>query len=397
MNTSTHKTYTFWLFMAVMVFMTACEQDPVTPDYTIPTTYNFENVSYSGQTQRIGQLAEMKTYMATSREMGTALSADRLKGMFANDAANAQWNGTYEESKQLRSKTLESVQAAFDDLLVELAAASESTVEGSEGVAGVIESLNGEKKYLIGEDGLDHAQVIEKGLMGATFYYQGTAVYFGEDRMSADNEIITPGEGTDLEHHWDEAFGYFGVPIDFPTNTTGLAFWGNYANLRNAILGSNQKSMDAFLKGRAAISNDDLTTRDEAIMEASEAWEEVSVGSALHYLNVGIDNFDDMAIMAHGVSEGIGFIYSLQFNPRKRITNEQVNELLTLIAGSANFADMNLYTATKENFQEAKDKLAGYYDLEDVKDDFKMTYIQSDVKTPQRPFWSLGCLLFLAF
>ena len=107
---------------------------------------------------------------------------------------------------------------------------------------------------MIGGDGLDHAQLIEKGLMGACLYYQATSVYFGDDRMNVDNEMVEVGEGTEMEHHWDEAFGYFGVPKDFPTSTDGLFFWGSYSNQRNGILESNQKLMDAFLKGRAAIS-----------------------------------------------------------------------------------------------------------------------------------------------
>jgi hypothetical protein len=359
------------LLLFAVIGMYACgDDDSAGPTYTIPTTYNFENVSYSGQTQRLGMMSELKSYMATSRTMGTALDANRLAAMFANDSANAQWNGSYEDSKQIKSKTFESVQADFDALLIELAEASQSTVAGSEGVTGVIESQDGAKSYLIGADGLDHAQVVEKSLMGACFYYQSTAVYFGADRMNVDNEEVTPGKGTKMEHHWDEAFGYLGVPTDFPTNLDGLVFWGNYSNKRNSVLSCNQPIMDAMLKGRAAISNDDLTARDEAIEEARETWELISVGSALHYINSGMDKFDDKALSLHGLSEAIGFIYSLQFNPSAKVTNAQVSELLTLIAGSDKFAEMNLYNTTTAQLQEAKDKLAGYYSLEDKKDEF---------------------------
>ncbi|MFY9311144.1 MAG: hypothetical protein WAQ28_19020 [Bacteroidia bacterium] len=36
-----------------------------TPSYTVPTTYNFTNVSYTGQTQRIAMMDEISTYMRT--------------------------------------------------------------------------------------------------------------------------------------------------------------------------------------------------------------------------------------------------------------------------------------------------------------------------------------------
>lgn len=358
------------LLLAALFLISACGDDDANPDYMIPTTYNFENVSYSGQTQRIGQLTELKSYMATSRIQGTALDAAKLQAMYVNDAANAGWAGTYEDSKQMKSKTLPSVQEDFVQLLDELAAASQSTVAGSEGVSGVIVSNDGTKSYLVGDDGLDHAQVIEKSLMGALLFYQAAGVYMEPGKIDGDNEEVTAGRGTEMEHAFDEAFGYFGVEKDFPTNTDNLAFWGNYSNQRNSMLQSNQKMMDAFLKGRAAISNKDLVARDEAIETLRTEWELIAVGTALHYLNDGIANFDDMSIRSHALSEGIGFIYALQFNPAKTISNAQVNELLELIADASDFASMNLYMTTTDQLQQAKDKLADYYDLADQKDDF---------------------------
>lgn len=371
------KTYFTFLLLALTLGFTSCgDDDEVIPDpdpdpgYEIPTTYNFDNVSYSGQTQRLSMFTELKNYMTTSRASGGPLDEARLLAMYANDATAANWEKTYDASKQLRSKTFENAQGDIDALLVALAAASQSTIAGSDGVAGVVVSQDGAKSYLLGSDGLDHAQLIEKGLMGACLYYQATSVYFGDDRMNVDNETVTAGEGTEMEHHWDEAFGYLGVEIDFPSNLDNLAFWGNYANQRDAILGSNQKIMDAMLKGRAAVSGKDITTRDEAIAEARAEWELISVGSALHYLNSGMANFDDMALRAHSLSEGIGFIYALQFNAAKKIDNNQIQELLELVGGSADFDSMNLYTAEVANLQSAKDKLAAYYDLIDQKDDF---------------------------
>lgn len=360
------------LLMVLPLFVfTSCEDEEPEPQPTpvvIPTTYNFENVSYSGQTQRLDMLTEMKNYMATSRT-GGQLDEATLLAMYANDPS-APWTKTYEDSKQLKSKTLSSVQADFEALLVELAAASQSTSPGTEANAGVVESNDGAKSYLLGEDGLDHAQVFEKGLMGACFYNQAVAVYMGEEKMGQDNETVEPGKGTDMEHAWDEAFGYFGVPRDFPTVTDNVVFWGNYSVLRDPILGCNQKLMDALLKGRAAISAKDLTIRDEAITEARQQWELIAVGSALHYLNDGIANFDDIALRGHSLSEAIGFIYSLQFNPDQKINNTQVTELLSILAGDNKFAKMDLYSTSVSNIEAVKTKLADYYDLAAQKDDF---------------------------
>lgn len=363
----------FLTLLGVFLLLWSCnkdDDDTMIDTLEIPETYSFDNVNYSGQTQRLAMLLEMKNYMKTAVTDGAQLDAERLKAMYANDAANANWSGTYEDSKQLKSKTFENQQAVFEALIDEVVEASKSTVPGVKGQAGIVESLDGAKSYLLGADGLDHAQLIEKGLMGACFYYQATSVYMGEDRMNVDNTTVEPGEGTEMEHHWDEAFGYFGVPKDFPTNLEGLFFWGDYSNKRNEVLGCNQIAMDALLKGRAAISANELDIRDEAIDEAREIWELIAVGSGLHYLNETIAHFDDMAIRGHALSEGIAFVYSLQFNTTKQITNDQVGELLTLMGGASDFSAMDLYVVELADLQSAKDELAQYYGLEDQKDDF---------------------------
>ena len=355
-------THLFLLLLTVSL-MSSCEDEIApepTPELVVPTTYNFENVSYSGQQSRLAQFVELKAYMASSQTSGVALDADRLAAMYANEEG-AGYSQAY--TKDMRSKTFENVQADFDALFVELAEASQSTVAGSEGVAGVIGSNDGEKNYLIGADGLDHAQLIEKGLMGALLYYQATSVYMGDDRMNVDNTTVEPGEGTEMEHHWDEAFGYFGAPTDFPVTTDGIVFWANYADKREAVLGNSQALMDALLKGRAAISEGRLELRDEAITEARKQWELISVTSALHYLNASITNIDDVALRAHGLSEAIGFIYALQFNDGKKITNSQVADILTRLAGSANFAEMNINNIIVAELEAAREALAGVYDL----------------------------------
>ena len=341
----------------------ACDKG--TEEYDIPATYSFENVSYSGQTQRLGMLTEMKSYLETANTTGTILDAAKLKAMYAN-TENAGFTGTYDDSKQLKSKTFSNVTADFEILMDEAATASQSTVAASNGTAGVSTSPDGEKNYLVSADGLEYTQLIEKGLMGACFYYQATSVYFGADKMNVDNETVVEGEGTKMEHHWDEAFGYFGAPINFPTSTDGLAFWAKYSNTVNSAIGTNKTLMNALIKGRAAISNDDLNTRDEAITEVRAAWEEVSAGTAIHYINSALTNFSDDTGKLHSLSEAAAFTYSLQFNEGKTLTNTQVNEVLVLLGGSSDFTMMNFYNVTEADLNTAKDNLANFFNWDDA-------------------------------
>ena len=360
----------YLLLLLSISFFIACEKEEPTPILEVPTTYNFNNVDYSGQQTRLAMFSELSTYMKSANTSGVVVDASKMQAMFENDVANAGWSRMYDDSKQLKNKTFEGVQADFEVLFTRLATASESTIAGEPGTAGIIFSNDGEKNYIIDENGLDLPQVIEKSLMGALLYYQATTIYMGEDRMSADNEEVTKGKGTAMEHHWDEAFGYLGVPIDYPTNIDGLVYWGTYSDRRNDVLQNSQDLIDALLKGRAAISQKMLEERDEAIIEARTEWELTSVASALHYLNGGIANFEDKALALHGLSEAIGFIYSLQFNEGKNITNAQVSDLLMHVAGSDKFDDMNLYNTTIDNLQTAKEELAAIFGLESIMDEF---------------------------
>ena len=349
--------------LSIGLLFTACGEDEPTLDYTIPDSYaDFSDVSYDGQLQRLAQLQELGSYLKSAAN-GTEIDAVRAKAMYNNEAAQAGWNGSYDASKELAGKTLEAVRADFEAYIDAAAVASRTTTPATAGQAGVAVSNDGNKRYQLNENGVEWAQVIEKGLMGACFYYQATAVYLGPDKMNVDNETVEPGEGTAMEHHWDEAFGYLGVPKAFPADRDGLVFWGKYCNDRDAMLNTNQPLMDALLKGRAAISNKDLETRDEAIPEVRAAWEKVVVGTAIHYLNSALDAEGDFAIRAHALSEAVAFIYSLQFNPERSFDITAVNELLSTLGGSADFAQMDFYATQNADIEAARTSLSQVYGL----------------------------------
>ncbi len=345
--------------LSLVVLLTGCKecQDPICFD--VPSTYTFTNVSYSGQTERLNMLEEMTTYMKTANTSGTVLDAQLLKDMYNNENNPFSFTST----KQLKNKTFSLDADEYEVYIDNIATASQSTVAGSNGVAGVVESNDGSKQYLFDENGIEWTQLIEKGLIGATFYYQATSVYLSEDRIGAsvDNETVVDGEGTDMEHHWDEAFGYLGVPSDFPTNTDGVRFYGKYCNGRDALLNTNSTLMDAFILGRAAISNKDMDIKDQQVPIIREIWEDVVAGTAIHFLNGGNSNLADDALRNHELSEAIAFTKALKYNAAKRITDAQIQEVLDLIG-------TNLYESTSANLIAARDLLSGIYGFDSVKD-----------------------------
>lgn len=351
------------LAMATLAF-SACKSDDDDSGYTVPSTYTFDNVNYSGQTARLDMLAEMKGIMNEGNQ-GTAVDAQALKNMYRNENtpfADADLNTT---TKQLKSKTFEPDQDLFEAYMDSLAAASNSGVAGSKGQAGVVTSNDNSKQYLFAANGYEYTQMIEKGLMGATFMYQALSVYLSADKIgpAVDNETVTPGEGTAMEHHWDEAFGYWGVPVDFPGNTSGARFWGSYTNGRDGLLGTSQTLMDAFLKGRAAISNGDMATLNEQVIVVRNTWELVSAATAIHYLNEAKDNIGDDALRNHTLSEAIAFLNNLKYTPleTRDITTAQWQTVRDYIGE-------NLYEVTIADLNNARDELSSIYGLDNVKD-----------------------------
>jgi len=363
--------------LAGLSFFTACEDDndEIQPDgYDVPTTYFFENVDYEGQIIRQDMLEEMTAYMKTGNE-GATLDAEVLKAMYGhtegtNNFEQANLNAS---DKNLRSKTFPNgnVPELFEGFMDAIAVASQSNVPGDLGQAGVVTSTNDpSKKYLLNENGVEYTQLIEKGLMGACFLYQGSIVYLG-DIAQDDNETVEPGKGTEMEHHFDEGFGYFGVPTDFPNNKDGIRFWGKYCNSRDELLGTNETMMDNFLLGRAAVSNDDAETRDEAISILTDTWELISASTAIHYLNTARSeaNFGDDAIRCHALSEAVAFLYNTLFVPESKMTQTKLDELFELIGGSSEWNELNFYTPSRAELGQAVDEISTIYQLDDSKND----------------------------
>lgn len=351
---------TGWMAVAILA-LTACEKDPETTDeptpVVVPATYDFENVSYAGQTDRLNQLEEMMEYVGTANEPGVTVDKDVLMDMFTNANDNGGGNFSFESSKQLKDKCFEPQQSIVEGYFTSLQNISASTATGENGVAGRIASDDGESYRLFDANGWEYEEVIEKTLMGAVFYYQATSVYLGTEKMDVDNEEVVEGEGTEMQHHWDEAFGYFGADTDFPEELEGLKYWAKYCNGRDAVLGTNESLGHALRKGRAAINVGRLDVRDEAIEEVREAWELVCAGTAIHYVNSSIDNIGNDYRRNHALSEAVVFINNLFYNEGRTVTQTELDEVLDLIGD-------NFYEVTVEDLTAARDKLAQHFDLE---------------------------------
>jgi hypothetical protein len=344
----------------------SCEYDTVIT-YSVPATYSYEDsdgnstVSYGGQTARMDMLSEMVTYLKSangSNATPATLDAATLLSMYDNSYTGWSDASLVNNGKQLKSKTAlndAGVQGIFEGWMTAAAAGSPGDTSAS---------------YLQASSGLEWTQMIEKGLMGACFANQLTSNYLAGLESDDNIDVVDAAAGkyyTVMEHHWDEAYGYFTDAVDYPTNGTDR-FWGKYANKSylEDNLGSATDISTAFRTGRAAISagniTDALAQRDIIIAEVKL----MQAGMAIHYLNdvkSKIGNASQDAIN-HSMSEALAFIMGIQFitdspDMSSADVDDLVNQIEPAVAG---------FTQSVVSINSVIDQIAAATGLEAYKD-----------------------------
>ena len=355
-----------------------------------PNIYAFERngettVSYSGQTERLNMVAEIKSKILAEADKGNVITEQSLLDAFENTDGNGAGLFSFTSTKQLKNKTFAPDLDAnlFENFFAEAATASEDANAGaiaSNGVAGLITRENSGKTILLDKNGREFTQLIEKGLMGAVFYNQIYNVYLTDARIGDEVENVALRDGknyTDMEHHWDEAFGYVEAPVDFSSpwpdaREPELRFWANYSNVvdnvANNLLGTNQIIIDALIEGRAAIVNQDFAGRDAAKATLAENLELVAAATTVHYINVtlGYLNEGKTGEAFHTLSEAWAFANALKYSPDRKIDLATLEQIMEQDYG----ADGNFWNVTSDGLNAAKATLVSIYPaMEPVKDD----------------------------
>jgi hypothetical protein len=295
----------------------SCEYDNGNDKLSVPSTYSFENVDYSGQTARIELLHRLAKKIAEA-EGGNSVSEQALLDIYRNK------NVLSRTSKSLNNKTYPSDSSMFLEWFRE--------VDSSSGTSGSV--IGG---YFVNADSVELKQVVEKGLMGACFYWQATDKYL-EDLGLDDNSNVRDGKGTERAHHFDEGFGYFGVPKDFSASSPKEVgndyseeawFWGKYCIEADGALENLNTIFDAFLKGRTAIVNGESSKRQDAVNTIEREWERICAGTLVHYIKSTMDDIDNQetAAMIHHWSEAYGFHLSLKYNTDRIIPMSDWNSI----------------------------------------------------------------------
>lgn len=373
-----------FVIIGMSLIMTSCLKDENiepkdknnNPDVSIntPASYEFlrngqSSVAYTGQIERLDQLAEIKSLLSTANS-GSIVYAQDLKHMFANTNGNGNGNFSFSSTKQLKNKTFDLDISYFENMFDSVETASinaSNSVLAQDGTAGLIERSNG-SKILVDANGREFTQIVEKGLMGATFYNQIVNTYLTDSRIGdhVNNTDLVSGKNyTQMEHHMDEAFGYFGAPEDFKSNYSGsgnVRYWANYSNTADDELQMNDRLMNAYKRARAAIAENKLSIKDVEVEKIYMEFEKLIAASAIHYANQAKAATVD-GDRLHVLSECYAFTRALRYSniDHMKLSQNEINDLLENKIGN------NFWLTTESNLNLLIDKLSSTYNLDSVK------------------------------
>ncbi|MFT3936159.1 MAG: DUF4856 domain-containing protein [Chitinophagaceae bacterium] len=317
----------------------SCSKDdtPSIQPYTVPTTYNFSNVEYKESASRVSMSLGFGSYLskATTRQ----LSQDTINNLWNNVSASFTseivvnlpyaYDALNTSGNNLSGKMIDpTIFKAFADSMVVMSQKRNNT--GSQGVAGKVGSR------LVNYRGLEFNQLVVKGFFGALSINNVVAML--NKVATDDNNTVVTGTGTAMQHDWDLAFGYIGLPTTYdsainytqaPYNTSpdrplGI---GGYFFERARPIKAGGTVFEAFRKGRAAIGAKDYAVRDAAIKTIKEYLEKTLAASAYAYLSLSKTRTAD-ADRFHDFSEATGFMLSLKYRPTSLLTAQAYQEIV---------------------------------------------------------------------
>ena len=370
---------TMLIFSSILIFQGCGDDNPAptaTNTVTAPDSYQFgsrfdgddvSSVSYSGQTVRNVLIGDIKSTIANAGE-GTSTTAEALVALYTNSSATAT--------------LLNDATIAYQDISTKNLSgkiAPDNVIGYDMSPDALIRSwFNAVENYDYDQTptGLNIDQMVGKGLLGMVSYYQATSVYFDKVNdatennataatSTADDGTVTTKAYTDMEHHFDEAFGYYGAAIGYKnmteserqssgSATTAAEYttlvnfdWAKYASKRSDVAGCSQSTdlddtiMNAFLLGRAHISAESpLADIQEQMDIVSTGWETVIAANIIHYaadvkglMVAGASDFNCSmdASCSKYWSEMAPFAMALQFNENSPLTTADLTTLQSVI------------------------------------------------------------------
>ncbi|MBD0823926.1 DUF4856 domain-containing protein [Aestuariibaculum marinum] len=350
---------------AVVLFASCSDDDNESNNIENPATYTFtrngeSTVSFGGQTTRIAMATELVSALSVSTNTKEDLLAMFNHQLGEPDFTDVNLNTS---DKNVRSKVAASadffaanttdaiaIKADFDSWISEQAdnVFVNWNVSAGAGVAGNMQQLGSTTVRYFNAKGLELNQAVAKGLIGGLMadqmlnnYLSDAVLDAGANVTNNDSDVVEEGKSyTTMEHKWDEAYGYLYGAEENPASPVLDAdrFLNTYLRQVNDdadFAGIADEVYQALKLGRAAIVAKNYTVRDAQVAVVRENISKVIAVRAVHYLQGAKSDLEaegtvDYAHAFHELSEGFGFVYSLQFTRKPGtdvpyFTHEEVN------------------------------------------------------------------------
>ncbi len=303
---------------------TTIEYSTLTPTTSYRTAFLDANgdstVNRTTGRTRLLMLKAMDVYIKSAASSGVAIDSTIMSNMFRNQ--NSPYSGNYVGlntaglpmigATATTSIYAQDIYEDFEGYFGAHDLASQSaTGTASKGTAGKLGT------YLLDTAGIEWAQVISKSFIGAyqVDYICNVLLNTG---LNVDNTMLVAGHNyTALEQTWDEAYGfltnndiYAAGATDVTKNPTE-SFLGSYVWEYNKA--GYPLLYAAFLKGRAAVHNNDMVTVRAQAAIIRGIIEKAIGAAAKGYMVKAADGSSTEASRAHAFGEGYGFIYATQF------------------------------------------------------------------------------------
>ena len=381
----------------------------------VPSAYVFDSrfspgessVSYSGQVVRNLLLQDLKIFTGNLGKDGAqSASAQDMLNFYAHDDAYGLETLTNPKGLSALESRYSSISTGKNlngkisgDIVIGYGKTADALVrEWIDIIADNSQDASklGTPAVYTTDDGVDLSQMINKVLIGAVPYYQATGKYLYLLFEKGNAEAKEGKTYTDMEHYWDEAFGYFGAAADYnrysdadvkagvnlDSNGDGKIDFKseyNFAIAKGAAkrdiggtgVDFTSDIFTAFLTGRTLIVNQaSQADIDAQRIAAANGMEKVIAATVVHYIN---DTLGDLAV--YGTSdyneanhnkhwaEMKGYAIGLQFNPFKLISDSQLRDLHDKLGQAPVYAEAGsaAYNSVIEDYKDARNILKNAY------------------------------------
>jgi len=355
------KLFGYCALATALVFSCKKKEDPQPevvvdpPAPTLSAVYSADSLNYLEASQRMAMFTELINITKQGNTVGKFVDSTVLRNMFYNTGSPFA-NATLNTSTVKLSEAVDpSTHALLLSYFQQLSEASKSQTKGGKDTAGVIISEEATSGKLYDTKGYAVYELIEKNLMGGFQVYNIGTVHLSDANLnSTDN--------TARLKNWDMAFGYLGVPRNYTATTPStpafpLAYWASYLKTNDATLGGNIKNiMTAFVSGRKAIEANNNTEVKANARIIKEELDRTGAGMAMTYLfrarKAMLNQYKGRRNGA--LSEGRGFLDAMKFNPSRKITDAEWNEVISYLG-------TNNWDTSLADVEKALDKLGLVY------------------------------------